>query len=102
MAFIYRVFEAPGAALPSSHVAIAITTVFFSFKYLRPIRYIHLVVATLLCLSTIYCRYHYVIDVLLGVATAALLVPLANWLYWKTAGVAQASTTARTMTATRL
>lgn len=85
MAFIYRTFEAPGAAMPSSHVAIAITTVFFSFRYLRRIRFIHLAVATLLCLSTIYCRYHYVLDVLAGIVTASLLVPTANWLYWKTA-----------------
>lgn len=83
MAFIYRVFEAPGAALPSSHVAIALCTVFFSFRYLRAIRYYHLAVAVLLCLATIYCRYHYVIDVLTGLMTAALLVPLANWLYFK-------------------
>jgi membrane-associated phospholipid phosphatase len=86
MAFIYRVFEAPGAAFPSSHVAVAWCTVFFSFRYLRPIRFVHLVVAVLLCLSTIYCRYHYVLDVLAGVATAALLVPLGNWFYLKLAG----------------
>ncbi len=85
MAFLYRTFETPGAALPSSHVAIALTTVFFSFKYLRAIRYPHLVVAILLCFSTVYCRYHYAIDVLAGVLTAMLLVPVANWLYWKTA-----------------
>lgn len=85
MAFIYRTFEAPGAALPSSHVAIALTTVFFSFRYLPRIRFIHLPVAILLCLSTVYCRYHYVIDVLAGMLTAALLVPIANWLYYKTA-----------------
>ncbi len=81
MAFIYRVFEAPGAALPSSHVAVALCTVFFSFLYLRPIRFAHLALALLLCLSTIYCRYHYVTDVLAGVITAAVLVPLGNWLY---------------------
>jgi membrane-associated phospholipid phosphatase len=84
MAFIYRVFEAPGAAFPSSHVAIALCTVYFSFRYLRPIRYPHLVVAILLCLATIYCRYHYAVDVLAGVLTAAILVPLGNWLYQKT------------------
>jgi len=84
MAFIYRVFEAPGAALPSSHVAVALTTVAFSFRYLRPIRYAHLIVVILLCLSTIYCRYHYVLDVLLGALTALVLVPLANWLYFRT------------------
>jgi len=83
MAFIYRVFEAPGSAIPSSHVAIALTTVFFSFRYLPRIRFIHLGVATLLCLSTVYCRYHYGADVLAGIATFALLVPLGNWLYGK-------------------
>ena len=83
MAWIYRVFEAPGAALPSSHVAVALCTVFFSFRYLRRIRYAHLAVAGLLCLSTVYCRYHYVVDVLAGLVTVAVLVPLGNWLYFK-------------------
>lgn len=83
MGFIYRVFESPGAALPSSHVAVAWCTVFFSFRYLRPIRFLHMVVAILLCLSTIYCRYHYAIDVVAGLLTAATLIPLGNWLYFK-------------------
>ena len=81
MSFVYRVFESTGAAIPSSHVAVAFCTVFFSFLYLRPIRYWHLAVAILLCLSTIYCRYHYVIDVLAGLITAAVLVPLGHCLY---------------------
>jgi membrane-associated phospholipid phosphatase len=83
MAFIYRVFEAPGAALPSSHVAIALTTVFFSFRYLPKIRFAHLAVAILLCFATVYCRYHYAIDVVLGILTAVILVPLGNLLYQK-------------------
>jgi len=81
MAWIYRTFESPGAAMPSSHVAIALCTVFFSFRYLRKIRYVHLVMAVMLCLSTIYCRYHYAVDVVAGVLTAALLLPLGNCLY---------------------
>ena len=83
MGFIYRHFEAPGAAFPSSHVAVALTTVWFSFRYLRRIRYIHLVDVILLCLSTVYCRYHYVVDVLAGLLAAAVLVPTGNWLYFK-------------------
>jgi membrane-associated phospholipid phosphatase len=83
MRWIYRVFEAPGAAFPSSHVAVALCTVFFSFRYLRRIRYLHLAVAVLLCLSTVYCRYHYVVDVLAGLVTAAMLIPAGNWLYFK-------------------
>jgi membrane-associated phospholipid phosphatase len=83
MKWIYRVFEAPGAAFPSSHVAVALCTVFFSFRYLRRIRYIHLAVALLLCVSTVYCRYHYVVDVLAGLIAAAVLIPTGNWLYFK-------------------
>jgi len=83
MNWIYEVFEAPGAAIPSSHVAIALCIVFFCFRYLRRVRFPLLALALLLCLSTIYCRYHYATDVLAGIATAAALVPLGNWLYFK-------------------
>jgi membrane-associated phospholipid phosphatase len=81
MAWIYKEFEEPGASFPSSHVAIAITTVFFSFLYLRRIRWLHFTVMILLCIATVYCRYHYVVDVLAGVLAAAALIPLGNGLY---------------------
>jgi membrane-associated phospholipid phosphatase len=83
MALIYETFESPGAALPSSHVAIALATLYFSFRYLPRIRYLHLVMAALLCISTIYCRYHYVVDVFAGMLTTAVFLPLANRLYWR-------------------
>ncbi len=83
MGWVYATFESPGAAFPSSHVTVALTTVYFSFRYLRPIRFIHLGIAVLLCLSTVYGRYHYVVDVVAGVVTALALVPLGNWLYFR-------------------
>jgi membrane-associated phospholipid phosphatase len=83
MKWIYQVFEAPGAAIPSSHVAIALCTVYFSFRYIRGIRWLHLIMVVLLCLATVYCRYHYVSDVLAGIAIAVLLIPTGNWLYFK-------------------
>lgn len=83
MGWIYRTFETPGAAFPSSHVAIAIGTVSFSFRYLRSIRWLHLAVAILLCLATVYCRYHYAVDVVAGGLTAAILIPLGNRLYFR-------------------
>lgn len=81
MAMLYRLFDSPGAAMPSSHVAIALCTVFFSFHYRLRVRHLHLVAAILLCCATVYCRYHYVLDVLAGLLTAGLLVPLGHWLY---------------------
>jgi membrane-associated phospholipid phosphatase len=81
MAWIYERFEALGAAFPSSHVAIAITTLWFSFRYLPRIRWTHAIMVVLLCVSTVYCRYHYVVDVLAGIATSAVLIPVGNRLY---------------------
>jgi membrane-associated phospholipid phosphatase len=43
----------------------------------------------LLCLSTVYCRYHYVVDVAAGILTAAVLVPLGNWFYFRFRGRAE-------------
>lgn len=81
IAKIYEIFEPPGAAFPSSHVAVALCTVFFSFRYLPRLRWAHLVTGILLCLATVYCRFHYAVDMFAGVLVAALLVPLGNRLY---------------------
>jgi len=82
---VYRLVEPRGgAAFPSSHVAVAITTNYFTFLYWRKVRWVHLVAVILLCVSTVYCGYHYVVDVIAGVLTAALLVLLGNWLYGQT------------------
>lgn len=95
MGWIYDHFEAAGAAFPSSHVAVAIATVYFSFLYLRRIRYVHAIAAVLLCVSTVYGRYHYVVDVVAGALMAVLLVPLGNRLYQRfnretvTSGIAE-------------
>jgi len=85
MYVIYK-FEAPGAAFPSSHVAVALCTLYFSFRYLRRIRWVHAACVLLLCLSTVYGRYHYALDVIAGGMTAALLIPLGNRIYAKLGG----------------
>lgn len=81
IAVIYELFEPPGAAFPSSHVVVAICTLYFSWRYLPRIRWTHAVMVVLLCLSTVYCRFHYAVDVFAGILVAAVLVPLGNWLY---------------------
>lgn len=83
MQVIYRHCEIHGAAFPSSHVAVAISTLYFSWLYLPRIRYPHLVVVVMMCLSTVYCGYHYAIDVLAGVAVAGFLLPVGEFLYRK-------------------
>lgn len=86
MGFIYRNFEAWSAAFPSSHVALSIVITWFTWHYVPKIRVLHVVMTTLLCASTVYCGYHYVIDVFAGMATAAILLPVGNWLYRRVDG----------------
>jgi membrane-associated phospholipid phosphatase len=88
MALIYHHFETPGAAFPSSHVAVAVTTLYFSFRYLRAIRWAHAVVVVLLCLSTVYCRYHYAVDVPAGLVMAGAMIWVGNRLMRRVEGAA--------------
>jgi len=86
---LYEHGEGVGGAFPSSHVAVAVCTVLFSFRYVRRIRYVHLLVFVLLCIATVYGRYHYAVDVLAGLLAAALLIPLGEWAHrrWDGGGV---------------
>lgn len=70
MNFIYAHFEKPGAAFPSSHVAVALIVVFFSHKYSRKLFFFFLIDVIFLAIATVYCRFHYVIDVIAGIFTA--------------------------------
>lgn len=78
---IERRAEIPAAAFPSSHVAVALVTAWFSGRYLRALRWIHLALALSIPLSTVYTRAHYGVDVLGGLLAAALLLPAAEAIY---------------------
>jgi membrane-associated phospholipid phosphatase len=81
MRILYRTFETGGGAFPSSHVAAAICVLFFSWRYLLRARYVILAATLALSFATVYCRYHYAVDVFAGAATAGALVPVGEWLY---------------------
>jgi len=84
MSYIYdNVEQSGGAAFPSSHVAVALATLFFSWQFLKRIRWVHALFVLLLMTATVYCRYHYVVDVFAGVLTALALVPIGDTLYAK-------------------
>jgi membrane-associated phospholipid phosphatase len=86
MGVLYDYFEPAGAAFPSSHVAVAIVTAYFSTRYLPRVRALHWFMVVMMSISTVYCRYHYAVDVLAGVLTALLLIPVAEWLYRRYGG----------------
>jgi len=89
MKLVYKLVEPEGgAAFPSSHVALAVAALWFSWTCFKYVRWLHLVAVIMLCLSTVYCGYHYAVDVLGGLATAALLVPVGELIYrrWRHLG----------------
>jgi membrane-associated phospholipid phosphatase len=59
-------------AFPSGHVAVGLMTLFVAFKYFRRLGWILIAPVLALCLATVYMAYHYVIDVLAGIAIFAL------------------------------
>jgi membrane-associated phospholipid phosphatase len=63
-------------AFPSGHTAVILITLFFSLKYRKKTFFFFLIPVLGLIFSTVYCRYHYVIDVLAGIALAGLCLYL--------------------------
>jgi len=78
MAGIYSHLEVQGAAFPSSHVAAAAVVLYYTFRYARPALWAVSPIVISLMAATVYCRYHYAVDVLAGLATAAILIPLCR------------------------
>jgi len=67
-------------AFPSGHTAVALVTLFFAWKYQQRALFRVLVPAvSALIVSTVYLRYHYVIDVIAGVLLALLTIFISPW-----------------------
>ncbi len=65
-------------AFPSGHTAVALMTLYYAWKKKETALSLILVpVISALIVSTIYLRYHYVIDVLAGMVLTAITIPLA-------------------------
>ncbi|MBI5073804.1 MAG: phosphatase PAP2 family protein [Nitrospirae bacterium] len=59
-------------AFPSGHTGIALTVLFLAFKFEKKLFWIFLPFVAALIFSTVYLRYHYVVDVLAGFSLTAL------------------------------
>ena len=66
---------------PSGHTMIAVAVLLVAFRRARDVFRILLPFAILLVISTVYCRYHYVIDVIAGIVFAVVTVPAGDALY---------------------
>ncbi|MBL7958979.1 phosphatase PAP2 family protein [bacterium] len=83
MNWIYSEVEKPGAAFPSSHVAIALITLMYAYRLHRRVFWVFLPFIVGLIFSTFYGFYHYVIDSIAGAAIAVGSYYLCNSLFDK-------------------
>ena len=66
---------------PSGHTMIAVVVLIVSWKRARRSFPFFLPIAAALVISTVYCRYHYVVDLVAGALLAFVTVPLGERLY---------------------
>ncbi len=63
-------------AFPSGHTAVVLLVLYYAWHYVRGLFWVFLPVVIALIFSTVYLRYHYVIDVLAGILLAVFCVVL--------------------------
>ena len=68
-------------AFPSGHTAITVMTMFYAYKYNKKYFYILIVIGLSLIFSTVYLRYHYVVDVIAGFVLAGFSLFTAEFVY---------------------
>ena len=70
-------------AFPSGHTEITLLTMIYAKKYSKSYYYILLIIGTSLIISTVYLRYHYVVDVIAGIILAVVIFMIAPVIYNK-------------------
>jgi len=80
MSFIEHYGRVRGAAFPSAHVTGATAALWGAWKYRRRLFRALLPLYLAMCVSTVWGRYHYCVDVLAGVATGTLGYLIGSWI----------------------
>ncbi len=70
----YCLEAAPRDCFPSGHTELPLVTLWLASRHRRFLARIYLPVVLLLIFSTVYLRYHYVVDVLAGAALAGIVI----------------------------
>lgn len=68
-------------AFPSGHTGIALLILFLAYKYERILFWAILLPVILLIFATVYCRYHYVVDVISGILLTVVTIIVGNVYY---------------------
>ncbi len=70
-------------AFPSLHTAISLSTIILMAKYNKKMFIIFIPVVIGIWISLVYCRYHYVVDMIVGIFWTILAFYLGNQIYNK-------------------
>ena len=62
--------------MPSGHTMMTLVNILFGFRFRSNFRWVFVVVGGSLIVSTVYLRYHYVVDVIVGIVIALLFLPM--------------------------
>jgi membrane-associated phospholipid phosphatase len=66
---------------PSGHTEITLILVYLCYRYALKVKTGVIITVALLIIATVYLRYHYVIDLVAGAATALFAIVTAEWIY---------------------
>jgi membrane-associated phospholipid phosphatase len=75
-------------AFPSGHTAVTVTVLYLAYRFKRVLFWIFLPIVTALIFSAVYCRYHYVVDIIAGLVLTIITVFIGEryyewWLKWQ-------------------
>lgn len=75
--------------MPSGHTMMSVLAILFAWRYRSRWRWLITIGGISIVISTVYLRYHYVVDLMAGVALALIVYYLHPWLVrrWKKWGI---------------
>jgi|SRR5579862_479859 len=89
--FIEHYGRVRGAAFPSAHVAGSFASLWGAWRHRRWLFWVLLPLVLCMCASTVWGRYHYLVDVLAGMVTGTLGYAIGKWIMRKHGAVATAT-----------
>jgi membrane-associated phospholipid phosphatase len=91
--FIEHYGRVRGAAFPSEHVAGSIAVLWGAWRFRRWLFWVMAPCVLLMCVSTIWGRYHYVADIFAGIMTGSMGYWMGDWVMHRRGAVATVAET---------
>ncbi len=67
--------------MPSGHTMMTLMNMILAFRFRSKLRWVFFIMGCSLIFSTVYLRYHYVVDVIAGIILALVALGLESWIH---------------------